>query len=468
MRHMRVRAICVALFAGGAACIVEGTAPTRQDKNFWSDDDRPTTLPSEDEEISPAPPRLPDPLPAPRRPRAVTIEGSAAPARRKAARADAELDAESQSRDRPVITNLDAKGEPVPDSTGAPLPQAAGEREPAARGTSESADALARSWPGARPIPLAEEGNAEYDESADPEPPVAGTEREPDSFVQPLRSYGRWIDTPDQGRVWLPFVDSGWQPYTDGVWSDTEYGWAFTSYDPWGWAVWHYGAWGYRDGLGWYWQPGRTWGPAWVSWRWGGGYACWRPIAPRGAGSGPAYDRAWVAVPAAHFTEPLYNGALIRGAATRLPIARSKPIPNPVARPVAGATFGPPVAAVAQAVGHPVVSAPATQLVRESTVAARSAANNERRAGGGASFFAPARNPTPNSTGTPRSTWREPNPDAIPRHRPQINYAQPAPGAAHPHSGATATPVQKSGEHPGGEHSSGPHASPVHSGATRK
>lgn|GEM_PF-3849921 len=471
MRKMGIRAIGAALLAGCAACIVEGTASARREHDFWGDDDRPTTLPSEEEEISPAPPPPPAPPLAPKRPRAVTIEGSAEQTRRKAARADAELHAEPAQQERLVISNLDAKGEPIPGSTGALQSPAAEESAPAAPGATELADALARSWPGARPIPLAEEGNAEYDESTDPEPPAAGTEREPDSFVQPLRSYGRWIDTPDQGRVWLPYVDSGWQPYTDGVWSDTEYGWAFTSYDPWGWAVWHYGAWGYRNGLGWYWQPGRTWGPAWVSWRWGGGYACWRPIAPRGAGSGPAYDRAWVAVPAAHFTEPLYNGALIRGEATRMPIARSKPIPNPVARPVAGTTFGPPVSSVAQAVGHPVVSAPATQLVRESTIAARSAANNERRAGGGASFIAPTRSPTPNPTSppaAPRSTWHELNPDAIPHHRPQINYAEPAPGAAHPHSGPTAQPVGKGGAHPGGERSGGPHASPVHSGGARK
>ena len=121
--------------------------------------------------------------------------------------------------------------------------------------------------------------------------------------------------------------------------------------------------------------------------------------------------------------------------------------------------------------GIAVVSAPATQLVRESTIAARSAANNERRAGGGASFIAPTRSPTPNPTSppaAPRSTWHELNPDAIPHHRPQINYAEPAPGAAHPHSGPTAQPVGKGGAHPGGERSGGPHASPVHSGGARK
>ena len=33
-------------------------------------------------------------------------------------------------------------------------------------------------------------------------------------------------------------------------------------------------------GRGWCWIPGTTWGPAWVNWRWGGGYVGWAPMAP--------------------------------------------------------------------------------------------------------------------------------------------------------------------------------------------
>ena len=34
---------------------------------------------------------------------------------------------------------------------------------------------------------------------------------------------------------------------------------------------------------GWFWVPGREWGPAWVSWRTGGDSIGWAPIPPRGS-----------------------------------------------------------------------------------------------------------------------------------------------------------------------------------------
>ena len=33
-------------------------------------------------------------------------------------------------------------------------------------------------------------------------------------------------------------------------------------------------------GTGWVWVPGYTWAPAWVSWRYGDGYAGWAPLPP--------------------------------------------------------------------------------------------------------------------------------------------------------------------------------------------
>ena len=50
--------------------------------------------------------------------------------------------------------------------------------------------------------------------------------------------------------------------------------------------------------------PGYVWGPAWVSWRWVNGYACWAPLGPRGY----VYARGWpgwVVVPHAHFAHPI-------------------------------------------------------------------------------------------------------------------------------------------------------------------
>jgi hypothetical protein len=54
----------------------------------------------------------------------------------------------------------------------------------------------------------------------------------------------------------------------------------WVSDEPWGWATYHYGRWANVDGTGWVWVPGYQWAPAWVSWRYGGGYAGWAPLPP--------------------------------------------------------------------------------------------------------------------------------------------------------------------------------------------
>src|SRR3989449_3890356 len=117
-----------------------------------------------------------------------------------------------------------------------------------------------------------------------PPPQTEPPARPPDqqTFEQSLSPYGHWVDTPEYGRVWIPDEGTDWQPYTDGQWVDTDYGWTFASTVPWGWAVFHYGRWGFGPELGWFWVPGFTWAPAWVGWRSYPGFACWSPLAPRG------------------------------------------------------------------------------------------------------------------------------------------------------------------------------------------
>jgi hypothetical protein len=151
-------------------------------------------------------------------------------------------------------------------------------------------------------------------------PQAAPPARAPDleSFQRELSPYGRWVNTPEYGLVWVPAgVDSEWQPYSDGQWVDTSWGWSFVSPVPWGWAAFHYGRWGFGLGLGWYWVPGFVWSPAWVSWRYYPGYVCWSPFGP----SGFAYGRhwhGWVVVPARHFTRPIF--------AARVPWTHAGPI----------------------------------------------------------------------------------------------------------------------------------------------
>lgn len=101
------------------------------------------------------------------------------------------------------------------------------------------------------------------------------------TFYDALGSQGTWIQSSDYGYVWQPTeTDPDWAPYTEGHWVYADAGWTWVSDEPWGWATYHYGRWVNLDGTGWCWVPGYTWAPAWVSWRYGNGYAGWAPLPP--------------------------------------------------------------------------------------------------------------------------------------------------------------------------------------------
>ena len=94
---------------------------------------------------------------------------------------------------------------------------------------------------------------------------------------------GSWIEVGNYGYCWQPDVavsDPSWRPYADGYWAYTDLGWTWVSYEDYGWATYHYGRWVRLADYGWIWRPGYEWGPAWVSWRFGGGYAGWAPLPP--------------------------------------------------------------------------------------------------------------------------------------------------------------------------------------------
>src|ERR1043165_7220059 len=100
------------------------------------------------------------------------------------------------------------------------------------------------------------------------------------AFYNELRPYGQWVDDPEYGYVWIPDVGPGYRPYyTRGHWVMTDYGAMWVSGYSWGWAPFHYGRWVYSSYYGdWVWIPDTEWGPAWVSWRWGGVYCGWAPL----------------------------------------------------------------------------------------------------------------------------------------------------------------------------------------------
>jgi hypothetical protein len=117
-----------------------------------------------------------------------------------------------------------------------------------------------------------------YDQSTEP---AGYDDADYGYFYDALSPYGAWYDVAPYGWVWTPYdVPVGWRPYTDGRWVYTAYGWTWLSDDAWGWAPYHYGRWTWDRYYGWLWVPGNVWAPAWVAWRYGGGWIGWAPLPP--------------------------------------------------------------------------------------------------------------------------------------------------------------------------------------------
>jgi hypothetical protein len=152
-----------------------------------------------------------------------------------------------------------------------------------------------------------------------------------DFFYDDLAPQGFWVRDRNYGMVWYPATrDPDWQPYVYGQWVYTvEYGWCWESDEPWGWATYHYGRWVYTSEYGWVWVPDDEWGPAWVEWRYGGGYVGWAPMPPeatwrRGTAvyagvdlSAPRFHPSWVFVGEADFA----RGSIRQ---RRMPAARNQ------------------------------------------------------------------------------------------------------------------------------------------------
>jgi len=108
-------------------------------------------------------------------------------------------------------------------------------------------------------------------------------------FYDELSPYGSWVDC-SYGQCWVPErVDADWQPYTNGQWVYTDYGWTWMSNDPWGGNPYHYGTWTRVDRYGWAWVPGTVWAPAWVTWSYGNNYVGWAPLPPTVVFDGSGY-----------------------------------------------------------------------------------------------------------------------------------------------------------------------------------
>ncbi len=97
-----------------------------------------------------------------------------------------------------------------------------------------------------------------------------------------LARSGDWVRVPgwtDYG--WRPRnVEPDWRPYSNGRWVFTRQGWTWVPDEAWGYAPSHYGHWDSVPGMGWVWQPGKKYRPAWVRWVHEGDFLGWAPIGP--------------------------------------------------------------------------------------------------------------------------------------------------------------------------------------------
>lgn len=150
-----------------------------------------------------------------------------------------------------------------------------------------------------------------------------------DDFVEPLSASGRWVEV-DGYRAWQPstvVVGADFVPYqTHGHWEWTTAGWVFVSDFDWGWAAFHYGRWWQSPVYGWLWYPSVTWGPAWVTWRFGGGYAGWAPLWPRHVHA-HAKPR-WCFVRAQHLGDRHFWRHAVAGATFARAVQVTAPLPH--------------------------------------------------------------------------------------------------------------------------------------------
>ena len=147
-------------------------------------------------------------------------------------------------------------------------------------------------------------------------------------FYDELAPYGRWVDC-RYGHCWVPGrVTAHWQPYTNGQWIYTEYGWTWMSDDPWGGNPYHYGTWmvldhlrvvcGLRVRLG---------SPAWVTWSYSNNYVGWAPLPPSVVFGASGYSgRAVVLNPTQYVFTPMNHFVGTNVTSVRVPAQQNATI----------------------------------------------------------------------------------------------------------------------------------------------
>ncbi|MFL5354438.1 DUF6600 domain-containing protein [Archangium sp.] len=268
-----------------------------------------------------------------------------------------------------------------------------------------------------------------------------------DPFYETLAPYGQWVHIPQVGRAWRPFpsvVGPDFVPYaTGGQWVSSDEGWTFQTNWSWGWATFHYGRWFLSPEFGWVWVPGSDWAPAWVDWRWGGGYVGWAPLPP------PVFvvEPVWSFVPVVDFCQPeVFRYRLPPGHARRI-YPRTEPVPDKGGGHGEHWNRGPDPFGVARDLGRPL---PRTTLFPPPI--------------GEPPRPPPARQEPPPAPPSPPPS--QPGPAEKPPHPPQPREAPPPPRPSHEKPPPPSKPEHHEEQPPPpskpGHHEEQPPAPPVH------
>jgi hypothetical protein len=278
--------------------------------------------------------------------------------------------------------------------TGAPLPQGYTSDIPSGQAAA----------PSLKMKQVSDTDDDESDEYADNDPSALT------DFQEPLAPYGTWIDDGTYGTVWMPdvtVVGGDFAPYQSaGHWVlDDNSDWMWASDYDWGYIPFHYGRWVWIGGRGWAWIPGRTYAPAWVTWRTGeAGYIGWAPLPPTWYWSGGMAVGLWTTPYAAYcfcpttyvFSERVYTYVVREQAVVRSAAAGTRPYKG--AKPSVNGPHGTqpdsahanhgfrPASPTLAEAGVPASSAPKARMAPDTRArgfATRSSTANVRRGVGG-------------------------------------------------------------------------------------
>ena len=185
-----------------------------------------------------------------------------------------------------------------------------------------------------------------------------------DFFYSNLSPHGSWLVSGQYGRVWRPSVyAASWNPYYDGHWVYTDFGWTWVSDYPWGGVCYHYGTWVDDPVLGWAWVPGYVWAPAWVVFRTGPDYIGWAPVEPGfsvGASFtfGAPHAGPFLFVPTSSFLAPRIRGCVVPRSRTTVIINNTKVVNNLVVENNVIVNRGPDVRTIEHASGRTIREVP--------------------------------------------------------------------------------------------------------------